>query len=158
MDTAATLQRLLDLEEIKTLKHRYIRYMTHSLWAELERVLTPDVEASYSDGKYSFSGRDALLAFLRGAHDAASTQVLGFWHVTMPEIEFRAADEARGIWAMYHFYLDKQDMQQLEMFAYYDDIYRRMDGRWLIARTSYERVMEQTLDRRVAPGLQLNVG
>ncbi|MBK7249522.1 MAG: nuclear transport factor 2 family protein [Gammaproteobacteria bacterium] len=72
--------------------------------------------------------------------------------------EFRTADEARGIWAMYHFYLDKQDMQQLEMFAYYDDIYRRMDGRWLIARTSYERVMEQTLDRRVAPGLQLNVG
>ncbi len=158
MDTAATLQRLLDLEEIKTLKHRYIRYMTHSLWDELEAILAPDIEASYSDGKYTFSGRDSLLAFLRVAHDAATTQVVGFWHVMMQEMDFRGVDEAHGIWAMYHFYLDKNELQQLEMFAYYDDVYRRIDGRWLLARTGYRRVMEQTLDRRSVAGLQLQVG
>lgn len=158
MDTAATLQRLLDIEEIRTLKHRYIRCMSCSLWDELAELLTPDVETSYSDGKYVFSGRDALLEFLRGAHDAATTQVLGYWHVTMPEIEFHAPDEAHGIWAMYHFYLDKSDLQQLEMFAYYDDTYRRSNGRWRIARTGYQRIMEQTLDRRTLPGLQLQVG
>ena len=158
MTTDDTLQRLLDIEAIKTLKHRYIRCMTHSLWDELEDLLTPDIEASYSDGKYSFSGRDSLMAFLRGAHDAATTQVLGFWHVTMPEIELFGADEAQGLWAMYHFYLDKRDMQQLEMFAYYRDTYRRNDGRWRIARTGYARVMEQTLDRNGVPGLQLHIG
>lgn len=158
MDSAAAVQQLLDLERIRTLKHRYIRYMTLSRWDDLERILAPDVEASYSDGKYVFSGREALMAFLRGAHDAATTQILGYWHVTMPEIEFRSVDEADGIWAMYHFYLDKGSMQQLEMFAYYEDSYRRIDGEWKIARTSYRRVMEQTLDRGTLPGLHLQLG
>lgn len=158
MDATTALQRLVDLEEIKTLKHRYIRYMTRSLWDELEEILAPDVEASYSDGKYTFAGRDSLMAFLRGAHDLATTQVLGFWHVTMPEIELHGTDEAHGIWAMYHFYLDKAELQQLEMFAYYDDTYHRIDGRWRIARTGYARVMEQTLDRRQLPALALQVG
>jgi len=76
----------------------------------------------------------------------------------MPEITLHAADRASGIWAMYHFHLRKNEQQQLEMFAYYADEYRKLDGRWLIARTGYQRVMEQSLDRGTVPGLQLLVG
>ena len=59
---------------------------------------------------------------------------------------------------MYHFFLDKHSQQQLEMFAYYEDGYRRTNGRWLIARTGYRRVMEQSFNRRELPGLELLVG
>jgi len=152
------IAQLLDLEAIRKLKHRYIRCMTQSRWDELAQLMTEDVQTSYSDGKYSFSNRTELLRFLKGSHDANETQVLGFWHVTMPEIEFTGPDEATGIWAMYHFYLDKSSSQQLEMFAYYDDTYRREHGEWRIARTGYRRVMEQSLDRRDVPSLQLLVG
>lgn len=152
------IARLLDLEAIRKLKHRYIRCMTQSRWDELEQLMTEDVQTSYSDGKYSFCNRTELMRFLKGSHDASETQVLGFWHVTMPEIEFTGPDEATGIWAMYHFYLDKSSSQQLEMFAYYHDTYRREQGEWRIARTGYRRVMEQSLDRRDVPGLQLLVG
>lgn len=158
MNDSAAIARLLDLEAIKTLKHRYIRYMTQSRWDELEGLMTEDVSTSYSDGKYAFGNRADLLRFLRDSHDAAQTHILGYWHVTMPEIEFSSRDEANGIWAMYHFFLDKHSQQQLEMFAYYEDSYRRTNDRWLIARTGYRRVMEQSFNRRELPGLELLVG
>jgi hypothetical protein len=158
MNTGEAVQQLLDIEAIKTLKHRYIRFMTQSRWDELEALLTPDIRTSYSDGKYVFEDRASLLAFLRGSHDLETTPVLGFWHVTMPEITLEDPDRARGVWAMYHFYLHKTRLQQQEMFAYYSDEYRKVDGQWLIAATGYQRVMEQELDRRTLPGLQLLVG
>lgn len=150
--------RLLDIEALRTLKHRYIRCMTQSRWDELEALLTEDVQASYSDGKYTFGNRNELLRFLRGSHDASQTHVLGYWHVTMPELEFPAPDQATGIWAMYHCFIDKSAQQQLEMFAYYEDSYRREDGAWRIARTGYRRVMEQSFNRRDLPSLTLLVG
>jgi hypothetical protein len=150
MNTSDAVQQLLDLEAIRTLKHRYIRCMTQSRWDELETLLAPGVEASFSD-------RASLMGFLR-QQDPAGVPQLSYWHVTMPEITLHAPDRASGIWAMYHLHLRKIEQQQLEMFAYYRDEYRKVDGRWLIARTGYERVMEQSLDRSSLPGLQLLVG
>ena len=157
MNASDAVQQLLDLEAIKTLKHRYIRCMTLSRWDELEALLAPGIEASYSDGKYVFSDRASLMAFLR-QQDPRGVPQLSYWHVTMPEITLHSPDRASGIWAMYHFHLQKSEQQQLEMFAYYRDEYRKADGHWLIARTGYQRVMEQTLDRSALPALQLLVG
>lgn len=156
-DTEA-LRRLLDLEAIRTLKHRYIRCMTQSRWDEMATLLTPDVKTAYSDGKYSFDNRADLMTFLRGAHDASRTHVLGYWHVTMPEISFVSDNEATGIWAMYHFYLDKPAAEQQEMFAYYEDRYLRRGDDWLISATGYRRVMEQAFSRRDLPSMQLVAG
>ena len=111
MNTGDAVQQLLDLEAIKTLKHRYIRCMTQSRWDELETLLAPGVEASYSDGKYVFSDRASLMGFLR-QQDPAGVPQLSYWHVTMPEITLHAPDRASGIWAMYHFHLRKNEQQQ----------------------------------------------
>ena len=53
-----------DLEAIKSLKHRYMRCIDRKLWDDLRDVFTPDATASYSSGKYAFTGRDAILGFL----------------------------------------------------------------------------------------------
>lgn len=155
-DPAVT--RLLALEDIRLLKHRYIRCMTEGDFDTMAGLLTEDVQAAYSDGLYTFDNRTELLAFLRDSHGRNHTEVLGYWHVTMPEITFQDADHASGIWAMYHFYLHKGELRQEEMFAYYQDDYVRLDGAWKIRRTGYRRVMEQKLDRATLPGLQLTVG
>ena len=76
----------------------------------------------------------------------------------MPEITLVSAEHATGIWGMYHVFLDKREQQQLEMFAYYDDEYRKQDGDWRICSTGYRRIMEQSLDRSTLPGLQLLKG
>jgi hypothetical protein len=158
MTDSEALHRLLDLEAIRTLKHRYVRCMTQSRWDEMATLLTPDVQTAYSDGKYSFDNRDDLLGFLRGTHDVAQSHVLAYWHVTMPEINLISATQATGVWAMYHFYLDKPALQQQEMFAYYEDTYRKVGDVWLIASTGYRRVMEQTFSRRDLPSMELVAG
>lgn len=158
LDLEARVQQLFDLEAIKVLKHSYIRCMTLSLWDEFESLLVEDIEASYSDGKYVFDDRATLLAFLRKSHDLQESSVVAYWHVTMPEIELTSTTTARGRWAMYHWYLHKPANDQQEMFAWYEDEYVKRDGRWLIARTGYKRVMEQALDRNAIDGLRLVVG
>lgn len=152
------IARLQALEELKLLKHRYVRCMTEGDFDTMETLLTEDVQTAYSDGLYTFDNRRDLLAFLRDSHGRNQTEVLGYWHVTMPEITFQDDDHASGIWAMYHFYLHKGEQRQEEMFAYYQDEYVRRDGEWRIRKTGYRRVMEQKLDRGTLPGLQLTVG
>lgn len=156
MTQPSSLEDLIALEAIKSLKYRYIRCMTLSLWDELETLLTEDAYSAYSDGAYVFDGRTALMDFLRNQHGGEVSTSLGYWQVGMPEITLESASTARGIWGMYHFYLDKQSDQQLEMFCYYEDEYRKEQGHWRICRTGYKRVMEQALERKGA--FALNVG
>lgn len=156
MSHPAGLEELVELEAIKSLKYRYIRCMTLSLWDELETLLTEDAYSAYSDGKYIFEGRSALMDFLRNQHGGDKPTSLGYWQVGMPEITLVTPSSARGIWGMYHYYLDKQSDQQLEMFCYYEDEYRKENESWRISRTGYQRVMEQTLERKGS--FVLNVG
>tara|TARA_R110000823_G_scaffold130015_13_gene257962 strand:- start:7607 stop:8086 length:480 start_codon:yes stop_codon:yes gene_type:complete len=156
-DIDVTPVQLCEIEAIKSLKHRYIRAMITADWGLFEDCLTADVKTSYSDGAYTFSDREQVVAFLRSTHDPAGTSALGYWHVTMPEITLAGDEEASGIWAMYHFFLDRAGNRQLEMFAYYHDRYRRENGRWKICETGYTRVIEQELDRNTVPGYQVLV-
>jgi len=156
MNAPSSLEDLMELEAIKSLKYRYIRCMTLSLWDELETLLTEDAYSAYSDGKYIFEGRAKLMDFLRNQHGGEIPSSLGYWQVGMPEIALNSPTSAAGVWGMYHYYLDKQSDQQLEMFCYYEDEYRKQNGDWRISRTGYQRVMEQTLDRKGS--YVLNVG
>lgn len=151
MTDLATLQQdirqLKDIESIKVLKARYIRSMTLSDWDAMASLLTEDVESAYSDGKYTFSGRDELVSFLREANQTGYDQV-SWWIVGMPEISFQGDDRATAIWGLLHFHLNKEEHYHVDQFSYYEDEYVRQDGRWLIRKTGYKRVLEEQFDRR----------
>ena len=132
--------------------------MTQSDWDGMESLLAEDIECSYSDGKYTFSGRNELMQFLRASHDQATVEGLSYWHVQMPEIEFQSDSEATGIWAMYHFNMNKTENQQLEMFSYYSDQYVKINDEWKIKVTGYQRIMEQEMNRNDIESLKLTVG
>jgi hypothetical protein len=53
---ALTPDDLVELELIKQLKYKYLRLLDQHEFDEMRDVLTPDVTARYSDGKYSFDG------------------------------------------------------------------------------------------------------
>ena len=146
-DLAARIERLESIEEIKALKHRYFRAMTDGDYDLLRDVLTEDVVTSYSDGEYVFDDREALLRFLVESH-TADRKVIAYWMCAMPEIELQGPDEATGIWAFYHQFFMPEQHHVDEMFAYYDDRYRREDGVWRIAYTGYRRIVNQEIDRR----------
>ncbi len=147
---ARDVARLNALEEIKSLKYRYFRAMTHNDYDLLKETLTADVETSYSDGEYVFEDREKLLSFLIGSHDP-NASIIAYWMAGMPEITLTSETEATAIWAMYHYFFNEGQGFVDEMFVYYDDCYRKEDGVWRISKTGYSRVINQILDRREIP-------
>jgi bile-acid 7alpha-dehydratase len=151
------IQRLQDIEAIKTLKHQYIRTMTLGLWEEFGSLVTDNIETVYSDGKYSFHNKQELLAFLQAAH-AQGSPIVSTWMVGMPEINFTSDNSATAKWGFEHYSVIKPAELDLSMFAYYDDEYLKVDGSWKICKTGYQRIIEQEVSRKDSPSLKLNVG
>lgn len=151
------VQRLKDIEAIKTLKHKYIRTMTLGLWDEFTPLVTDDIKSSYSDGKYSFNDKKELLDFLKAAH-AEGSPIVSTWMVGMPEIDFIDDTRAVAKWGFEHFSLIKPADMDLTMFAYYSDEYVKAGDDWKICKTGYQRIIEQEASRKDNPNLKLTVG
>ena len=150
MNTSDAVQQLLDLEAIKTLKHRYIRCMTQSRWDELETLLAPDIDASYSDGKYVFSRSrepDGLPA-PPGSRRRPPAQLLARHHAGNHACTRRTAPAASGPCTTST--CARTSSSNWRCSPTTATSTARSGRRWLIARTGYERVMEQSLDRRDA--------
>lgn len=149
MDT----NELLEIEAIKRLKYKYMRCVDLKLWDELSGLFVPDATCAYSGGRYSHSGRDEIVAWLKqsmerdGFHSSHS--------VHHPEIELTGPDTATGIWALEDVVIDTDHDIQLSGSAFYHDRYQKHDGLWLFEHTGYERVFEQIESRADRPGLKL---
>jgi uncharacterized protein (TIGR02246 family) len=138
---AYTLQQLSDFEDIRTLKHRYFRCIDTAQADELAELFTEDVQVDYRGGNYrvQLSGRDAMLKFLANAFhsDAAAMH-----HGHMPELRLTGQDTAEGSWYLEDIFINTTARTRTAGTAIYRDRYKRVDGRWLIAATEYDRVIE----------------
>ena len=117
---------LYDIEAIKRVKYRYFRCLDLKQWDDLRDCLTPDVTAAYDSGKYSFSGRDALMQFLIDALGRSS--VLTMHHGHHPEIDLTSATTATGVWALEDKVIDVKGGITLRGAAFYRDEYVKVDG------------------------------
>ena len=132
------LERLLAIEEIKTLKARYFRCMDTKDWAGLEAVFAPDAEFDMRSEAHDKSraaeglvrGAANIASFMRSAvHDLVTVH-----QGHMPEIEVTSPTTAQGIWAM-------EDVLRwpaggaataLHGFGHYHETYERVSGSWRI--------------------------
>lgn len=131
---------LLEIRKIEELKYRYVRLIDLKRWDELEALFVPDATASYSDGKYSFAGRDEIMRFLQDA--MASTNMLTSHKVHQPEIVLDG-DRAEATWALDDVVVHLDYGVTIRGAAFYHDRYLRIDGEWRIEHTGYERVYEE---------------
>jgi uncharacterized protein (TIGR02246 family) len=154
MSTMDALQRLVDIEEIRQLKYRYQRSVDQHDWDALADCFTDDAVSSYSDGKYAFTGRDAIVGFLRSAMDREA--LLTSHHVHHPEIALTSDTTATGIWALHDTVIDQDHDALYEGAAYYHDEYVKQDDQWRISRTGYERVWEHYHQRHSASGWEFS--
>ena len=130
------------LEEIKQLKYRYLRCVDRKLWAELRETLAEDATSAYGGGKYSFRGRDDILAFLEKS--MSSPKFLSSHTVHQPEIRFESATRARGVWALHDTVINLEQGWTLNGSAFYEDVYvKGADGSWRIQHTGYTRTYEE---------------
>ena len=152
------LQRLEDIEEIKQLKHRYLRCLDTKQWDGLAETLCEDATTSYADGEYSFEGREKIVGFLKATPLADKDGLIGVHHCQQPEIELTGPASARGTWALYNYLLHKKEGMGLRLCAFYHDEYEKVEGQWKIKSTGYERVFEETWKRSDIPSLTLLKG
>ena len=134
-----TPEELSELEDIKRLKYAYFRCLDQKRWDEMATLFVPEATAAYSGGKYHYEGRDAIVEFMRKNMDRPAFHTSHRVH--HPEIEI-SGDTATGTWAMEDVNVDDEYDFYLTGAGFYEDVYRKVDGRWLIEHTGYKRTFE----------------
>lgn len=148
-----TPTELVEIEEIKRLKYRYLRCLDQKLWDEIRTCFVPETTAAYSGGKYSFEGADAIVAFLERSMGAET--FLSSHRCHHPEIELSDAATARGVWALEDVVIEEKWGITIRGAAFYTDDYVKRDGAWKILHTGYRRTYEEIEARADSPSLRL---
>ena len=137
----AAVQILLDIEAIKRIKHAYFRCIDTGNFEELATYFHPDVTVHFIGGTYEWKlqGRDEYVGSIS---QSFHTRSVGHHNGHHPEIQILSATEATGVWYL------ADDMWVLDQknhtrgTAIYWDRYEKVDGRWLVRDTRYERLYE----------------
>ena len=151
MNADKQLATLLAIEAIKQLKYAYLRHLDLKEWDEVALLFTPDVISTYSDGKHSYHGREAVMAFLSGA--LSHKRVVTKHQVHHPEITLdEDLTAARGIWYLTDAVINTVSRDTSKHFciagtAFYDERYIKTVDGWKISSIGYKRVYEETVTR-----------
>ncbi|MCZ6711462.1 MAG: nuclear transport factor 2 family protein [Gammaproteobacteria bacterium] len=130
------LQELLETETIKKLRVQYSHYFDGQLLDELVDLFTDDAVCEFGP----MYGGDWVGKEQIRANYATYTEAEGIEHevmhaVTNPWIRFIDDNTANGRWYLLDLRTAEGTENPLILFGIYDDVYKKVDGRWLIDRT-----------------------
>ncbi len=137
------VQRLMDMEAIRQLKHAYFRCIDSANFEELATLFHEDVSVHFIGGTYEWKldGRDN---YIDAVTKSFNTEAIGHHNGHHPEIQMLSDTEATGIWYL----ADNMWILSGKFFttgtALYWDRYLKVDGHWVIKDTKYERLYEIT--------------
>jgi SnoaL-like domain len=146
---------LAALEEIRRVKHRYLRCVDLKLWDEIGEVFTDDATVDYGTKALGepikLTGREEIVKFLR---DSLGPGIITVHLASQPEIDIDG-DTASGTWSFKDTVIATQFDVLIEGAAFYTDRYARgADGRWRIAHTGYVRTYEVMMSLKDVPSLK----
>ena len=135
------IQRLMDMEAIRQLKHAYFRCIDTANKEELATLFHDDVEVHFIGGSYEWklTGKDAYLASIGESFTCHS---VGHHNGHQPEIQMLSETEATGIWYLADEMWMRNVKYAVKGTALYWDRYVKDGGRWLIRETRYRRIYE----------------
>ena len=147
---------LVAFEEIRQVKHSYLRCVDLKLWDDLADTFTADATAEYGTpalgAPIRLAGRDAIVAFLR---DKLGPDIITTHFATQPEITVDG-DTARGTWSFQDTVIATEYRVVITGAAFYEDSYARGDdGKWRIAHTGYVRTYEATMSLDDLPSFRI---
>ena len=135
------IQRLMDIEAIKQLKHAYFRCVDTANLEELATLFHNDVTVHFRGGNYEWK--------LQGKHEyvasigqSFTTEAVGQHNAHHPEIQILSDTEATALWYLADNMWILNHNFKTHGTALYWDRYLKVDGRWLIKDTNYERIYE----------------
>lgn len=141
-------QDLCDIEEIKQLKARYLRFGDTKQIDEFEKLFTEDVSLIYigvpragpeAPSDWTFEGRDQFIRetvkawpMFESAHQAY-----------LPEIAITGPTTAKGIWGIHDYLVMPHCI--FRAWGHYHEDYRKVDGAWKISKLRLSRLrVEET--------------
>ena len=131
-----TLQDLLDIEEIKNLRILYSHYFDGQEIDKLMGLLTEDVVCEFGP-EYGgdWVGHETIRKNFLGYMESEGQPWSVMHAITNHIIELTGPDTARGRCYLLDLNLADADQNPVFLVGVYDDLYRKVDGRWLIDRT-----------------------
>jgi hypothetical protein len=133
MELASRIRALEDIEAIKRLKYDYF-FFCDTKQPEKVRDCFMEGPIHIDYGRMGvFDHRDPLVALFTelACHD----HMVEMHHAQNPRIDLVDECLARGSWGLYYYLIDTRERSVTQLGAYYDDEYRKVDGRWLISAT-----------------------
>lgn len=133
------LEKLLALEEIRTLAVRYSHYRDGLHLDELADLFAEDAVCEFSERfGGNVVGRAAIRRHYDGSKHIGGGVPFGTLHaISTHWIEFTGPDSAEGRCYLTDFVMDTPD-NPLKYLIIYDDDYRRIDGAWKFQRRRLE--------------------
>lgn len=135
------IQRLMDMEAIKQLKHAYFRCIDTANMEELATLFHDDVVVDFKGGDYHWQ-LNGKQEYLGNIGTSFSKQSIGQHHGHHPEIQMLSETEATGIWYLEDKFWVLNHKYYTTGSLLYWDRYVKENGRWLIRETRYERLYE----------------
>jgi len=135
------IQRLMDMEAIRQLKYAYFRCIDTANLEELGTLFHDDVQVRFKGGSYEWN-LDGREEYVENIGMAFSNEAIGQHNAHHPEIQMLSETEATAIWYLADNMWILNHNSKTHGTALYWDRYLKVDGRWLIKDTSYERIYE----------------
>jgi SnoaL-like domain len=142
---------LLAIEEIKTVKARYFRFIDTKNWNGLRQLFAEDAVLDVSD--------DLPGCVITGAEQFVDTvsnllaDAVSVHHGHCPEIELTSAVAARGIWPMEDSVWWPQSslspMKAFHGYGHYYETYQHSRAHWVIKTMQLRRLRVEKTDRAV---------
>jgi hypothetical protein len=147
---------LIALEEIRRLKHRYLRSLDLKRWTEFALTLADDATADYGTPVYgeriALAGREEIATYMSRR---LGPEVITVHFAGQSEIDVDG-DEATGTWNMLDTVIATERKVLIQGSAFYEDRYRRgEDGVWRISHTGYDRTFESMSTFADIPGFRI---
>jgi len=139
-----TIDELLEIETIKQIRIQYSHYFDGQRVQELADLFTEDAICEFGP---NYGGDWVGKAQIRAnfeQYSLAEGPEYGVMHaVTNPLIRLVDAETAHGRWYLLDLRTTEGVENPLILFGIYDDVYKKVDGRWLIHRTRIDFLWPQ---------------
>ncbi len=135
------IQCLMDMEAIRQLKYAYFRCVDTCNLEELATLFHDDVSVHFVGGGYEWK-LQGKQDYVNNIGAAFSREAVGQHNAHHPEIQMLSETEATAIWYLEDNMWILNHNARTHGTALYWDRYLKVNGKWLIKDTNYERIYE----------------
>ena len=131
-----TIEDLLNIHEIKNLRIRYSTYFDEQRIDDLMDLFTPDAVCEFGP-EYggNWVGPEQIRANYLPYFEEDKEPYRVLHSITNHMVELTGPDTARGRCYLIDLNFAEGQKNPLYLFGAYDDLYKKLHGRWLIHRT-----------------------